>query len=146
MGGGGEGDDLPHFDHRRPVDDGPLARIHDRLVARRQRFETMRAAPADPSATGFVLVLVPERLPLKESDKARARLQRFGIEVGCVLVNRVLPDDAEGAFLAVRREREQSYLDDIDRSFRDLPRPRVPLVATDVVGIEALARIAAMWR
>jgi len=144
-GGGGEGDDLSHFDQTRPVDDGPLAHIHDRLVARRQRFETMRGALTDPAQTGFVLVLVPERLPLRESEKARTLLKRFGIEVACVLVNRVLPDDAEGAFLAVRRERERSYLDDIDRSFHDLPRPRVPLAATDVVGIDALARIAATW-
>ena len=144
-GGGGPGDDLSHFDQSRPVDSSPLAQIHDRLVARRRRFETMRAALTDPAETGFVLVLVPERLPLRESEKARALLRRFGIEVACAVVNRVLPDDAEGAFLATRRERERAYLDDIDRSFHDLPRPRVPLAADDVVGLDALGRLAEAW-
>ncbi len=144
-GEGGPGDDLSHFDQSRPVDSSPLAQIHDRLVARRQRFETMRAALTDPAETGFVLVLVPERLPLRESEKARALLRRFGIEVACVVVNRVLPDAAEGAFLATRRERERAYLDDIDRSFHDLPRPRVPLAADDVVGLDALRHLADPW-
>jgi anion-transporting ArsA/GET3 family ATPase len=119
--------------------------VSSRLVARRRRFETMRAALGDPAVTGFVLVLVRERLPLRESEKARALLRRFGIEVAGAVVDRVLPDDAEGAFLATRRERERAYLDDIDRSFQDLPRPRVPLAADDVVGLDALGRLAEAW-
>jgi len=77
--------------------------------------------------------------------RTRALLRRFGIEVTSVIVNRVLPDDADDAFLATRRERERSHLDDIDHRFHDLPRPCVPLAAGDVVGLEALAGLARAW-
>ena len=52
------------------------------------------------------LVLTPERLPILETERAVASLGEARIPVAGMIINRVLPDEAEGAFFRARRERE----------------------------------------
>ncbi len=112
------------------------------LEARQERFRTARAIVTDPARAGFLFVVVPERLPILETGRAVDALRRYRIPLLGVVVNRVLPDDADGAFLARRRDREADYLARIDEAFADLPRWRVPLDEEDVVGPTALRRLA----
>lgn len=112
------------------------------LEARRDRFEAARIVVTDPARSAFLFVLTPERLPILETARAIETLRRYEIPVSGLIVNRVLPDDADGAFLAERRTQEAEYLADIHRRFADLPRHRVPLLARDVDGPDALRRVA----
>ncbi len=121
-------------------DDDPVL---DALERRQARFRAAREIVTDPGRTAFVFVLTPERLPILETRKAVAALRRSKIPVAAVIVNRVLPADAEGAFVARRREREAGYLDEIDRDLNGLPRLRVPLFDSDVQGLEGLRRVIA---
>jgi arsenite-transporting ATPase len=121
-------------------DDDPVL---EALELRQERFRAAREIVTDPRRTAFTFVLTPERLPILETRKAAAALERSKIPVSAVIVNRVLPPDAEGAFLARRREREGRYLDEIDREFAALPRLRVPLFDADVQGLDALRRVVA---
>lgn len=138
-----DADELGQLQQARHVDDGPLAQIETRLIERRGRLERMRAKLLDATTTGFLLVLIPERLPLRESEKARDLLARFDIEIAAVVVNRVLPDTADGTFLATRRDREAAYRREIDRVFAGTPQQTVALRAGDVVGLDALRELAA---
>jgi arsenite-transporting ATPase len=113
------------------------------LEERQARFRAAREIVTDPKRTAFTFVLTPERLPILETCKAAAALERSRIPVAAVIVNRVLPPDAEGAFLTRRREREARYLDDIDRELAAYPRVRVPLFDSDVQGLEGLRRVVA---
>jgi arsenite/tail-anchored protein-transporting ATPase len=87
-------------------------------------------------------VLTPERLPILESRKALETLSQFDVPVGALIVNRVLPADAEGGFLKIRQEQEAAYLQEIDETFARLPRYRLALLERDVHGVDALERIA----
>ncbi|MEO2159129.1 MAG: ArsA family ATPase, partial [bacterium] len=51
------------------------------LQNRRDKFFEARKSLTDPRATGFLLVLNPERLPILESKKAFDVLSRFQIEI-----------------------------------------------------------------
>ncbi len=121
-------------------DDDPVL---DALELRQKRFRAAREIVTDPKRTAFAFVITPERLPILETRKAAAALDRSRIPVAAVIVNRVLPPEAEGAFLARRREREVRYLEEIDRAFAALPRLRVPLFDADVQGLDALRRVCA---
>jgi arsenite-transporting ATPase len=116
--------------------------VLDALEARQARFQAARAIVTDPERAGFLFVLVPERLPILETRRAVDALERYRIPVTGVVVNRVLPDDADGAFLARRREREASYLARIDAELAAVPRVRVRLRESDV-GRSELAAIGA---
>ena len=68
-------------------------------------------------------------------------LRKFDVPVVAMIVNRLLPDDAEGDFLRERRLQEQEYREEIDREFVSLPRVYIPLLAHDVHGIDTLRQI-----
>jgi arsenite-transporting ATPase len=118
----------------------PVVEVLERRLA---RFRRAREIVTERGRTAFAFVLIPERLPIEETRKAVTVLDRHAIPVGAVVVNRVLPASADGRFMERRREREREYLDEIERLFQDHPSFRVPMLETDVHGIEALRRIIA---
>ncbi len=111
------------------------------LERRRDRFLRARALLTDPRASAFLFVLTPERLPLRETERAVRTLEKYGIPVGGVVVNRVMEQGADDAFLAARRERQAELLSEIERTFASLPRCRLSLRERDVVGLEALRAV-----
>jgi arsenite/tail-anchored protein-transporting ATPase len=146
MGGGGKGrrgDDLSHFEqtHESEAGDPRFARLRETLLNRRRIFGRARRLLLDEGATAFVLVLIPERLPVLETRRAVEALERFHVPVVGLVVNRILPEGPLGEFLEKRRAQEREYLAQIQRHFRDLPRVQVPLFSRDVGGVDALREV-----
>jgi arsenite-transporting ATPase len=131
-----------HPEATRLGDDARSARIRDTLQARRRLFSEARRLLLDATATAFVLVLVPEKLPVEESRKALAALGESGVPVRALVVNRVLPPDALGGFLEQRRVQEARYLDEVTTMAGRVPAVRVPLLSRDVDGVDALREVA----
>ncbi len=115
------------------------------LEERRSRFGRARRILTDSKRTSFIFVLIPERLPIWETEKAVGSLTKYGIPVGALFVNRVLPPEAGGAFLEGRRQQEAEYLERIHREFREFPLRQVPLMESDVVGVDALRQLAVSY-
>ncbi len=147
MGGGQArtGDDLSHFDQTEEAHEGDprFSRLRETLLRRRRTFGRARRILLDADATAFVLVLVPERLPVLETRRAVEALERFQIPVVGLVVNRVLPEGPLGDFLEQRREQEREYLEQIERHFARRLRIRVPLFSRDVGGLDALREVGA---
>lgn len=123
-------------------EDRRARRIREILDARRHRFSRARRVLQDPARCAFVLVVIPEKLAIMEGHRAYRALREARIPVVCVVVNRILPEEAQGSFLESRRRQEASYLDEIDEKFADLPRIRVPLMEEDVGSLDGLRFIA----
>lgn len=119
--------------------------VLEALEERRARFHRARHILTDAASTAFVFVVTAERLPIWETEKAVKSLTKYGIPVGAVLVNRVLPTETDGAFLERRKEQEAEYLDRISRQFRSVPTFHVPLMERDVVGIDALRLLSVSY-
>lgn len=136
------GDELSWFDQ---VEEGPRdeqgRRIREILLSRRRNFSRARRLLLDPETTAFVMVLIPEKLPILETEKALAILAEHRVPVAGLVVNRVLPDAPLGEFLESRRDQEREYLARIDRLFPDFTRVRVPLLSRDVEGIDSLRKV-----
>ena len=118
--------------------------VLDALNARRNRFERARRILTDAQQTAFAFVVTPERLPILETVRALKILHRYRIPVGAVIVNRMLPPDADGQFVAQRRAQERQYLESIDEAFADLPIYKLRLLPSDVVGTAAIEEIVAL--
>ncbi|MCH8551811.1 MAG: ArsA family ATPase [Natronospirillum sp.] len=135
-----------------PFDDpqeDPFADLDDRsqqiartLTDRKRLFHQARHRLEDEGKSAFVFVLTPERLPILETGRAVAALTEAGLKVSVAVVNRVIPQEADGQFLAQRREQETAYLARIDKELSGLYTPRLPLLPTDVQGLEILEQIA----
>jgi len=118
--------------------DGEIRRV---LEERRARFARLRDVVTDADRTAFVVVLAAERLPVLETIELCARLDGLGVPVGGLVVNRRSPADA-GDLLVARRAQEAEHLDTLTAALGRLPRDEVPLLAEDVVGPDALTRLA----
>lgn len=112
------------------------------LGERLDRLRLLRARLVSGRTTGFVLVLIPERLPIEETSRAIDQLAEAGVKVGGLVVNRILPETSDDAFLTARRRQEQVYLDEIGRRFGGHPVVRLPQLESDVYGMRALDRIS----
>ncbi len=107
-----------------PFDDpeqDPLADLDERtrdvartLIERRRLFHRARRRIEDAEETSFLFVLTPERLPILETARAVEALEAVHVPVAGTLVNRVIPEDADGDFLRARRAQEATYLARID--------------------------------
>jgi arsenite/tail-anchored protein-transporting ATPase len=122
-------------------DDPPDDPVITRLRQQRDRLVEVRRRLREDAIVH--LVLIPERLPIEETARALATLEEARLQVGTVVVNRVLPDDAEGEYLAARRSQQQRYLDEIDRRFAGWPRVRVTQLDRDVADAGSLAAVEA---
>lgn len=111
------------------------------LEARRQRFTYARDLLLDKEKTSFVFVITPEKLPILETRRAVTMLERHGIHVGGIVVNRVLPEGLEGEFFAKRKAQEAVYLEEIRSTFGKKVLATVPLLEEDVRGMESLKRL-----
>ncbi len=111
-----------------PVEDP----IYDVLKKRQERFSKAREILLDDSVTGFVFIVNPERLSIVETEKAIELLADYHLHVKTLVVNKVLPQDADGEFLQKRKAYEQKYLDLINETFPHQEKIYVPLFPHDI--------------
>jgi len=111
------------------------------LVERRDRFIRARSVLTDPAQTSFIFVVTPRRLPVLETARAVTTLQKYGIPIGGIVLNRA-DDVAAGAepTVAAAPDGGRSLLP--GRDFGDLPVWIVPTLPGEVVGADALRRAA----
>jgi arsenite-transporting ATPase len=138
------GDELAWFDDvKEEATDERTQKIQEVLLERQRRFSRARRLLLDPDTTAFILVLIPEKLPILESEKTLKVLKKHKVPVAGMVVNRTLPNNqALGEFLESRRSQESEYLQQIEKAFPKLPRVQIPLLSRDVQGIDALREVA----
>jgi arsenite/tail-anchored protein-transporting ATPase len=113
------------------------------LEARGARLAGVRAALQRADRVAFVLVTIPERLPIEESARAAHALQEAGLAMGGVVINRVLPvEAATGDYFRARVAQEREHMAEIHRRFSAVPRVVVPQLESDVHGLAALERVS----
>jgi arsenite-transporting ATPase len=121
--------------------DDPVLRI---LQNRKNMFEKAWIILSDFRQTAFVFVLTPERLPIFETERAMQYLEHSGIKVAGVIVNGVIPQAAEGAFMKKRREVQNRYIREIHGKFKEKVLAEIDLLDEDIWGMNNLRRIAEM--
>jgi arsenite/tail-anchored protein-transporting ATPase len=97
----------------------------------------------DPSTTSARLVVTPERMVVAEARRLATSLALFGYRVDAVIANRVVPDDADGTFIAGLRSAQAEPMLAIEEGFAPIPILHTPLRADEPVGIVRLREVAA---
>lgn len=107
------------------------------------RYEFALSVLRDKITTVFNLVLLPERLPIEETQSAINGLDKLRIPVQGIVVNQtILPEVIEGnRFLSARAKLQKSYLNEIDTRFKDLTQIRLPLLDHDVSDLASLRKV-----
>lgn len=104
----------------------------------------LRQTLSDPAISSYRVVVIPEKMVVREAERAISYLGLFNYPVDSIVINRVLPKESAGGneFLESRYEIQTRYLEMIEANFRPLPMWQAPYYAHEVVGLAALAQLA----
>ncbi len=120
----------------------PGDEVYDTVERLYKRVSEMKEVMANPKVTSIRLVLNPEKMVIEETRRAYTYLSLFGFACDGVIANKVLPDEVTDRYFAQWKASQQRYLDEVEASFGDLPIFKVRLYEREVVGVDALRRMA----
>jgi len=116
--------------------------VYSSVEAIYRRIIEVRDLLTDPKQSSIRLITNPEKIVIRETQRAYTYLCLYGFPVDAVIVNRVLPKNlAKGYFKDwVRLQKE--YLGQIETAFSPLPILTTPMYPREMLGPGDLAQMA----
>jgi arsenite-transporting ATPase len=108
------------------------------------RVEGLDELLTDPKVTSVRLVTNPEKMVLRETQRAFLYFSLHGLVVDRVIVNRVLPEEIRDEYFSEWHRAQARILEEIEEYFAPAPITRIPLLMHEVVGQARLEQIAAV--
>jgi arsenite/tail-anchored protein-transporting ATPase len=107
-----------------------------------EKLEGIAEIMEDPNTTSVRLVTNPEKMVVRETQRAFVYFSLHGLTVDTVIVNRVLPPDVRDEWFSEWHASQGNVLREIEEYFAPVPVKRVPLFAREVLGRERLHELA----
>jgi arsenite-transporting ATPase len=92
----------------------------------------------DPDVTSVRLVTNPEKMVLRETQRAFMFFSLHQTSIDAIIVNRVFPIGFDDDYLRVWGNNQQKYLDLAETYFHPLPIFKAPLYDSEILGYEKL--------
>src|SRR5216684_422725 len=106
------------------------------------RLEGIPELLEDAKTTSVRLVTNPEKMVLRETQRAFVYFSLHGLTVDGIIVNRVLPQAITDQWFEEWRASQARILDEIDEYFAPVKVKRVPLFTHEMLGRERLQELA----
>jgi arsenite-transporting ATPase len=110
----------------------------------RQLFDTLdkvRDLLTDPEISSIRLVVNPEKMVIKETQRTYTYLNLYGYAVDSIICNRIIPDEVTDPYFAMWKADQRENIAYIDEAFGALPLLRAPLFGREVGGLDSLRRL-----
>jgi arsenite-transporting ATPase len=110
----------------------------------RTLFDTLdrvRDLLADPAIASLRLVVNPERMVIKETQRTYTYLNLYGYATDAIICNRVIPDEVTDPYFAAAKATQRENIAFIGEAFGALPMMQAPLFGQEVGGLESLRRL-----
>ena len=108
-------------------------------------FERLRGVDkilADPQLTSVRLVTNPEKIVLKETQRAFMYFCLYKMSIDAIIMNRVLPSDVTDAYFEDWRKSQAKYLTRAEEYFSPIPVFPVDLFRGEVLGYDRLKNLS----
>ncbi len=122
----------------------PSKEVMDSIEEIKDNMERVKEVLENPEETTIRLVLNPERMPINETMRSYTYLCLYNKTVECLIVNKVLPPDADGSFLKKKLEEQETYMEMIHQAFDPLKIFYAYQMQTELRGPEKLDELADM--
>jgi arsenite-transporting ATPase len=109
-----------------------------------EKLEGVDELMEDPQITSVRLVTNPEKMVLRETQRAFVYFSLHGLTVDAVVVNRLLPAEVRDTWFNEWHTSQDAILHEIEEYFAPVPVKKVPLFSHEVLGrqrLEELARV-----
>jgi arsenite/tail-anchored protein-transporting ATPase len=113
------------------------------LLEMKKVVNRVKTLLSNASKTSFIIVTIAEAMGVEESKDLAKELKHHNIKVGALIINNIVPID-DSPFLIARRKLEETYIDELKASFKEIPVIEVELKAEEVRGIKSLLQLGNM--
>ncbi len=107
-----------------------------------QQLDRMHRLLSNPDRSTARLVLNPEKMVIKEAQRAFTYLNLYGYVVDLIICNRMIPGQVVDGYFTAWKEIQTRYRQMVEEAFTPLPILDVPLFDREVVGMEMLRTMA----
>jgi len=106
------------------------------------QINKMRSLLSDPGVTSMRLVVNPEKMVIKQTQRTFTYLNLYGYSTDLVICNRLIPDSVTDHYFDYWKTNQVQYYKEIEERFAPLPVLSLPLLKQEVVGLEMLKQTA----
>jgi arsenite-transporting ATPase len=106
------------------------------------RIRDLHKILIDPDICSVRLVCNPEKMVIKESQRAYTFLSLFGFTVDAVVANKVLPKTIKDPYFTKWQEIQQKYMEYAKQAFHPLNIFQAQLFDNEMVGLELLEKMS----
>ncbi|MCC7449846.1 MAG: ArsA family ATPase [Anaerolineae bacterium] len=105
-------------------------------------LDKVRAMLTDPKLSSLRLVINPEKMVIKETQRTYTYLNLYGYATDAVLCNRILPETITDPYFAQWKDLQKQNIGLIQEAFGELPLLKAPMFDRDVNGLDTLRKLA----
>lgn len=122
----------------------PTKEVMDSIMVLKEEMKEVKRVLEDAQNTTVRLVLNPERMAINETRRSYTYMCLYNKNVECLVVNKVIPEDADGAFMAEKLKEQDGYMRMIHESFDPLKIMTATMLPTEMRGRDKLEKMADM--
>lgn len=119
----------------------PVDRGYEEMDMLYKKLLRIHNVLSDPEVSSMRIVLNPERMVIREAQRAYTYLQLYGYPVDAVIVNRIMPEEAPSPAFAEYFKTQETYLSEIERGFSPVPVLKAPHLGKEIFGTPLLREI-----
>ncbi len=97
---------------------------------------------ADPELSTMRLVMTPEKMVIKETQRTYTYLNLYGYPTDAVICNRIIPPEVTDPYFTAWKDSQRKNLDLIGEAFGGLKVLKAPMFNSDIGGLDDLRRLA----
>jgi arsenite-transporting ATPase len=120
----------------------PDEEVFDSIQTLFPQLNQMRTFLTDSKKTSIRLVLNPEKMVIKETQRTFTYLNLYGYSTDLIICNRFIPENVTDHYFAYWKANQEQYLHSIEERFAPLPILIIPLMEREVVGFDMLRAVA----
>jgi len=120
----------------------PDEEFFDSIQSLFPQLERIRTLLTDPEKTSVRLVLNPEKMVIKETQRTFTYLNLYGYFTDLIICNRFIPESVTDHYFDYWKINQEQYYHTIEERFAPLPILSIPLMEREVVGLDMLRSAA----
>jgi arsenite-transporting ATPase len=101
-------------------------------------LDKVRQLLSDPEQSSVRLVVNPEKMVIKETQRTYTYLNLYGYATDAIVCNRIIPDEVNDPYFAMWKANQRENINFIGEAFGQLPILKSPMFGQEVSGLDRL--------
>ncbi|MDX2078069.1 MAG: ArsA family ATPase [bacterium] len=104
-------------------------------------LDKVRDLMTNPEITSIRLVVNPEKMVIKETQRTYTYLNLYGYATDAIMCNRIIPDDVTDPYFTMWKAHQKENIAFIEEAFGGLTMIKAPLFGGEISGLDKLRKL-----